>query len=225
MTDFLIVLLGALAGCFLASILVIYFIKRNFFKPKLYFKQVQILPTKGDMSGDQFAWGGLVFTGELQNDSDYWAYNVRIDDVYAEYLPMTKTVLLPKTPLRLVSDLPKTEDLIDAPGNTQLINIKPGDKITTSIRILTKKSIPISDYKKLIQELRMIQIKTRVLYENSAGYKSNTYFWLDFHYVRFINLFSTRPFDTQIWKNPKRTLGSPPKITNKIVDVDTRQIS
>jgi len=221
MSDFLITLSGAITGGVIAGLLIIYLIKRNFFKPKLYFKNIQILPSKGDIEGNQFTWGGLVFTGELHNDSDHWAYNVRIDDIYAEFLPKTKAKIIHKTPLRLASDLPRTENLMYFLGNTQLLNIKPGDKITTSIRILTKKRISINDYKQLIKELRMIQIKTKIVYENSAGFKSNTLFWLDFQYARFVNLFGKKYSDTQSWKSSKPEAKTPIKIKSKIIEIET----
>ena len=219
--NFFFILLGSFAGGATAGLLIIYLIKRSFFKPKLYFKNIQILPSKGDIENDQFTWGGLVFTGELHNDSDYWAYNVRIDDIYAEFLPKTTTKIVHKIPLRLATDLPRTENLMYFQSNTQLVNIKPGEHITTSIRILTKKSVSLNDYKQLIKELRMIQIKTKVIYENSAGFTSNTLFWLDFQHTRFINFFGRKHTDNQIWKRTKSDAKTSIKIKSKIIEIET----
>lgn len=220
-SNFFLVISGALVGGSLAGIFIIYQIKRHFFRPKLFFKNVQILPTKGDIEGKSFKWGGLIFTGDLHNDSDYWAYSVRIEDIYAEFLPNTKTVLVNKIPLRLASDLPRAENLPYFQQNSQLQNIKPNEKITTSIRIITKKAISLTDYKQLIKELRMIQIKTRIVYENSAGFKSATLFWLDFQHARFINLFGRRHANTQSWKSDKQKTKTPIRVKSKIIEIDT----
>lgn len=217
---FFIVLFGALFGGIFAGIFITYQIRRNFFKPKLYFKNVQIVPTKGDIEGNLFTWGGLIFTGDLCNDSENWAYNIRIDDIYAEFLPNSKTKLVNKTPLRLATDLPRSENLEYFHNNTQLQNIKPGDKLTTSIRILTKTAIPLSDYKQLITELKMIQIKTKVVYENSAGFRADTMFWLDFQYARFVNLFGKRSSPLQLWNGSKFS-SQKPKVKNKKVEIET----
>jgi hypothetical protein len=220
-SNFFLVISGALLGGSLAGVFVIYQIKRNFFKPKLYFKNVQILPTKGDIEGKSFKWGGLIFTGDLHNDSEYWAYNVRIEDIYAEFLPNTKTLLVNKTPLRLSSDLPRSENFLYFQQNSQLQNIKPNEKITTSIRIVTKKAISLNDYKQLVKELRMIQIKTRIVYENSSGFKSATLFWLDFQHTRFVNLFGKRQISTSSWRNSKQDSRTLVKVKSKIVEIDT----
>ncbi len=214
-------LLGSLVGASLAAIILLYFIKRNFFKPKLYFKNIQILPTKGDIEGNYFTWGGLIFTGELHNDSEYWAYNVHIEDIYAEFHPKAKTRIVNKSPLRLATDLPRIENMMYFQKNAQLQNIKPGDKITTSIRILTKKRISLDDYKQLIKELRMIQIKTRIVYENSPGFKSKTLFWLDFQNSRFVNLFGRKYKENQIWNKGNQDLKTPIRIKSKIIEIET----
>jgi hypothetical protein len=223
-SDFFVVLTGVLAGGILAGIFIIYQIRRNFFKPKLYFKHVQILPTKGDIEGNVFTWGGLIFTGDLHNDSDYWAYNVRIDDIYAEFQPQSKTKLVNKTPLRLATDLPRSENLSYFHNNTQLQNIKPGDKISTSIRILTKTAIPLSDYKQLITELKMIQIKAKIVYENSAGFRADTLFCLDFQYAKFVNLFGKRAPGDQLWKKIKSNPRKPIKVKSKIIEIETEPL-
>lgn len=199
-SNFLIVLTGALVGGTTAGIFILIQIKRNFFKPKLFFKNVQILPTKGEIDGNHFTWGGLILSGELQNDSDYWAYNVRLDDIYAEFLPNSRIKIANSTPLRLVTDLPRSENMYNAKHNAQLQNIKPGDRISVSIRILTKTAIALKDYKQLITEMRMIQIKSRIAYENSAGYKADTLFWFDFQNSRFVNLFNGQDRNYRVWK-------------------------
>ncbi len=219
--DFILIVIGAFAGGILAGTFIIFQIKRHFFRPKLYFKNVQIVPTKGDVIGENFQWGGLIFTGELCNDSDYWAYNVRIHNIYAEFLPKSKVKLLSKIPLRLATDLPRLENYRYFQNNTQLQNIKPGEKITTSIRILTKKEISLVDFKQLIKELKMIQIRTRLIYENSAGFKSGTYFWLDFHYGRFINLFGKGLANNYQWKNGMNEGKSKLTIKSKIIEIET----
>ena len=219
--DFFLFVLGATTGGIIAGVFIIYQIKKNFFRPKLYFKNIQIVPTKGEIIGKNFKWGGLIFTGELSNDSDYWAYNVRIQDIYAEFLPKTKTKLLNKMPLRLATDLPRLDNYKYFQNNTQLQNIKPGDKITTSIRILTKKEISLTDYKQLIKELKMIQIRTRLIYENSSGFKSGTYFWLDFQYARFINLFGRGLTNNHKWTNGTDMGKSIIKIKSKIIEIET----
>jgi hypothetical protein len=218
--DFLLTVTGALAGGVLAGIFIIYQIKKNFFRPKLYFKNVRIVPTKGDVEGEKFKWGGLIFTGELCNDSDYWAYNVRIHDIYAEFLPDAKVKLLSKVPLRLATDLPRLENYKYFQNNTQLQNIRPGDKISTSIRILTKKEISLADYKHLIRELKMIQIRTRLIYENTSGFKSGTYFWLDFQYGRFVNIFGNGLANTHQWKNGSDVGKSKLTIKSKIIEIE-----
>ena len=219
--DFFLIVIGAFAGGILAGSFIIFQIKRNFFRPKLYFKNVQIVPTKGDVIGDKFKWGGLVFSGDLCNDSDYWAYNVRIHDIYAEFLPNTRVKILSKVPLRLATDLPRLENYRYFHNNTQLQNIKPGDKINTKIRILTKKEISLSDYKQLIRELKMIQIRTRLIYENAAGFKSGTYFWLDFKFARFINLFGRDLANNRRWRNGMNEGKSKLKIKSKIIEIET----
>jgi hypothetical protein len=219
--DFILIVIGAFVGGILAGVFIIFQIKRSFFRPKLYFKNVQIVPTKGDVIGENFKWGGLIFTGELCNDSDYWAYNVRIHDIYAEFLPKSRVKLLSKVPLRLATDLPRLENYRYFQNNTQLQNIKPGAKINTSIRILTKKEISLVDYKQLIKELKMIQIRTRLIYENAAGFKAGTYFWLDFQYGRFINLFGKGLANNYQWKNGMNEGKSKLIIKSKIIEIET----
>ncbi|NJN25479.1 MAG: hypothetical protein HC819_05700 [Cyclobacteriaceae bacterium] len=219
-TDFLLIILGAFAGGASAGLLIIHQIKKNFYRPKLYFKNVQIVPTKGDVVGEKFKWGGLVFTGELCNDSDHWAYNVRIHDIYAEFLPNSNVVLLKKVPLRLATDLPRLDNYKYFQNNTQLQNIKPGDKITTSIRVLTKQEISLTEYKLLIKELKMIQIRTRLIYENAAGFKSGTYFWLDFQYGRFVNIFGRSLANNYQWKNGMEEGKSKLTIKSKIIEIE-----
>lgn len=218
--NFFLIVIGAFTGGALASIIIIYLIRRHFFKPKLYFKNIQIVPTKGDVEGEKFKWGGLIFTGDLCNDSEYWAYNVRIQDLYAEFLPNSRVKLLDKTPLRLATDLPRIDNFKYFQNNTQLQNIKPGGKISTSIRILTKKEISLKDYKQLIKELKMIHIRTKLIYENSSGFKTGTYFWLDFQYARFINFFG-KGFSNNIWKNGNGETNGKIKIKSKIIEIET----
>lgn len=220
-SNFFLVVIGALSGGALASLIIVYQIRKHFFRPKLYFKNVQVIPTKGEVAGDKFKWGGLVFTGDLSNDSDYWAYNVRIHDIYAEFMPNARLKLLDKTPLRLATDLPRIDNYKYFHANTQLQNIKPGEKITTSIRILTKKEISLKNYKQLIKELRMIHIKTKVIYENSSGYQTGTYFWLDFKFARFINYFGTRLTSNNFPKNGKTDVDSKFKIKSKIIEIES----
>lgn len=220
-SDFFFIVLGACAGGILAGMFILYQIKRNFFRPKLYFKNIQIVPTKGEVVEDKFKWGGLIFTGDLCNDSDFWAYNVRIHDIYAEFLPDARVKLLSRIPLRLATDLPRQDNYKYFQNNTQLQNIKPGDKITTSIRILTKKEISLSDYKQLIKELKMIHIRSRIIYENSAGFKTGTYFWLDFQYARFINLFDRGLTTSNHLKNGHDEPQSKIKIRSKIIEIET----
>lgn len=218
-SNFFLVVMGAFAGGALASIIIIFLIRRNFFKPKLYFKNVHIVPTKGDVHGNKFQWGGLIFTGDLCNDSDYWAYNVRIHDLYAEFLPNIRVKLLDRTPLRLATDLPREDNFKYFHNNAQLQNIKPGGKINTSIRILTKKEISLNDYKQLIKELKMIHIKTSLIYENSSGYKAGTYFHLDFQYARFINYF-VKGATAKFGKNGDPKLTGKFKIKSKIIEIE-----
>ena len=52
--DFILIVIGAFVGGILAGVFIILQIKRNFFRPKLYFKNVQIVPTKGDVIGENF---------------------------------------------------------------------------------------------------------------------------------------------------------------------------
>ena len=219
--DFFLVLIGAFSGGALASVIIIYQIKRNFYRPKLYFNNVQVIPTKGDVEGDKFKWGGLIFTGDLCNDSDYWAYNIRIHDIYAEFLPNARVKLLDKTPLRLATDLPRIDNYKYFHANTQLQNLRPGGKISTSIRILTKKEISLKNYRQLIKELRMIHIKTKLIYENSSGYKTGTYFWLDFQYARFINYFGKGLANRSFLKNGKGEYSSKFKIRSKIIEIES----
>ena len=225
MTDFLsnffLVVFGAFFGGVLAGVFIIYQIKKNFFRPKLYFKNIQIVPTKGDVKGNKFKWGGLIFTGDLCNDSSYWAYNVRIQDIYAEFLPQFKVRLLSKIPLRLATDLPRLENYRYFQKNTQLQNIKPGDKIRTSIRIITRKEISLADYKQLIRELKIIQLRTKLTYENSSGFKSGTYFWLDFQYSRYINLFGNSISNNNKWKDEMNDSKSKLNIKSKIIEIET----
>lgn len=218
--NFILVMFGALFGGTLAGVFVLFQIKKNFFRPKLYFKNIEIVPTKGDVKGNKFKWGGLIFTGDLCNDSDYWAYNVRIQDIYAEFLPKSRVKILNKTPLRLATDLPRLENYRYFQKNTQLQNIKPGDKIRSSIRILTKSEISLKDYKQLISELKMIQIKTRLIYENSSGFKSGTYFWLDFKYSRYINMFGKGISNNNQWKNGLNEGKSKLIIKSKIIEIE-----
>jgi len=218
--NFFLIVLGAFTGGILVSIFVIYQIKKHFFRPKLYFKNVQVVPTKGDVSGNKFKWGGLIFTGDLSNDSDYWAYNIRIKDLYAEFIPNARVKLLDKTPLRLATDLPRLDNYKYFHANTQLQNIKPGDHIKTSIRILTKKEISLADYKQLIKELRMIHIRTKVIYENSSGHKVGTYFWLDFQYARFINFFGKGLINNNFLKNGQSEPNGKIKIKSKIIEIE-----
>ena len=225
MTDFLgnffLVVVGAFFGGALAGVVIIIQIKKYFFTPKLYFKNIQIVPTKGDVIGDRFKWGGLIFRGDLCNDSSYWAYNVRIYDIYAEFLPKFKVRLLSKIPLRLATDLPRLENYKYFQRNTQLQNIKPGDKIRTSIRILTRTEISLKDYNQLIRELKIIQLRTRLIYENSSGFKSGTYFWLDFQYSRYINLFGRGILNNKDWKNGMNEGKSKFVVKSKIIEIET----
>jgi hypothetical protein len=221
LSNFLIVLTGAFVGGAIAGIFILVHIKRNFFKPKLYFKNVQILPTKGDIDGNHFTWGGLILTGELHNDSDYWAYNVRLDDIYAEFLPNARITIVNSTPLRMVTDLPRSENMSNFQNSTQLQNIKPGDKISVSIRILTKRAIALKDYKQLIMEMRMIQIKTRIVYENSAGFLADTLFWFDFQHSRFVNLFGGQKRNYWVWKKAAPTLKKSVTVKDKRVEIET----
>jgi hypothetical protein len=220
-SNFLIVLTGAIIGGGTAGFFILIQIKRNFFKPKLYFKNVQILPTKGEIDGNHFTWGGLILTGELHNDSDYWAYNVRLDDIYAEFLPNTRITIVNSTPLRMVTDLPRSENISSFQNSTQLQNIKPGDNISVSIRILTKRAVALKDYKQLITEMRMIQIKTRIVYENSAGFLSNTLFWFDFQHSRFVNLFNRQQRNYRVWKKATPTLKKSVSVKDKRVEIET----
>ena len=219
--NFFLVAAGAFFGGAFAGVLIVYLIKKNFFTPKLYFKNIQIVPTKGDVTGNKFKWGGLIFTGDLCNDSNYWAYNVRIQDIYAEFLPKFRVRLLSKIPLRLATDLPRLENYKYFQRNSQLQNIRPGDKIRTSIRILTRKEISLADYKQLIKELKIIQIRTRLIYENSSGFKSGTYFWLDFQYSRYINLFGNGFLNNKQWKNGINDGKSKLIVKSKIIEIKT----
>jgi len=225
MTDFFsnlfLIVLGTFTGGLLASIAIIYQIKKNFFKPKLYFKNVKITPTKGDITKDKFMWGGLIFTGELHNDSDYWAYNIRIKDLYAEFRPNMRVKVVDKTPLRLATDLPRIDNFKYFQANSQQQNIKPGNKINTTIRIISKKEISLNDYKQLIKELKLIRLRTRVIYENSSGHTTSTYFWLDFQHARFINFFSKGLTNTNFLKNWHKESSGKIKVKSKIIEIET----
>jgi hypothetical protein len=220
-SDFLIVATGAVVGGAIAGFFILFQIKRNFFKPRLYFKNLQILPTKGDIDGNYFTWGGLILSGELHNDSDYWAYNVRLDDIYAEFLPNSRIAIVNSTPLRMVTDMPRSENMSNFQSSTQLQNIRPGDKISVSIRILTKKAIALKDYKQLITEMRMIQIKTRIVYENSAGHLADTLFWFDFQHSRFVNLFGSQQRKRRVWKKPAPESKRSVTVKDKRVEIET----
>ncbi|MCK5469462.1 MAG: hypothetical protein KAI99_13155, partial [Cyclobacteriaceae bacterium] len=94
-------------------------------------------------------------------------------------------------------------------------------KIRTSIRILTRKEISLADYKQLIKELKIIQIRTRLIYENSSGFKSGTYFWLDFQYSRYINLFGNGFLNNKQWKNGINDGRSKLIVKSKIIEIKT----
>lgn len=219
--DLILVILGATASAGLLSVIVIYQIRKNFYRPKLYLKNIRIVPTKGDVNRDNFKWGGLVITGDLCNDSEFWAYSVHIQDIYAEFHPNSKVKLLSKIPLRLATDLPRIDNYEYFERNTQLQNIKPGGRISTTIRILTKEEISLSEFKQLIRELKMIQLRLKLSYSNAAGYKTGTYFWLDFKYARFINLFSRSLTGNQLLGNGHEELKSRIKIKSKIIEIET----
>ena len=187
---FLIATLAVILGGFIAGYILFLLLRNTFYSPKLYFRNIQIVPTKGDIDGDLFKWGGLIFTGELCNDSEHWAYNVTIKSVSAE-LPMKNTVyILNKTPLRLATELPRSGKSGAVPGSLPVFNIKPGGQISTSIKILTKREISIHDFKQLIQELRLLQLKARFEYGNTSGGISTTFFWIDLQHARFIHFFT-----------------------------------
>ena len=216
-----LVIIGSTISVALLSILIIYLIKRYFFRPKLYFKNIRIVPTKGEIIRDYFRWGGLVITGDLCNDSDYWAYNIHIKDIYAEFHPNSRITMLDKIPLRLASDLPRVDNFEYFERNTQLQNIPPGGKITTSVRILTKRDLPLKDFKQLVKELKMIQLRIKLNYDNSAGFKSGTFFWLDFKYARFINLFGRNLSEKELLSNGHDKLHHRLKIKSKIIEIET----
>ncbi len=219
--DLTLVILGATISAGLLSVIVIHLIRKNFYRPKLYLKNIRIVPTKGEINRDKFKWGGLIITGDLCNDSDFWAYSVHIEDIYAEFHPNSRVKLLSKIPLRLATDLPRVDNFEYFERNTQLQNIRPGGKIVSSIRILTKKEISLSDFKLLVRELKMIQLRLKLSYSNAAGFKSSTYFWLDFKYARFINLFGRGLAGNQLLGNGHEELKSRIKIKSKIIEIET----
>lgn len=161
--------------------------RNSVYSPKLYFRNIQIVPSKGEMEGDIYKWGGLTITVDLCNDSVHWAYNVMINSVSAELLLKSPVIILNKTPLRIVTELPRKGG--PGPGSAQIFNIKPGGQITTTINIITRKEVFVNDFKHLIQELRMVQLKLRLAYDNIAGGTVFTYFWLDLQHARFFHFF------------------------------------
>jgi hypothetical protein len=194
------IFVGAVLGGIVAGFFILYQIKRNFFKPRLYFKNMQISPVKGDIEGKQFSWGGLILNGEIYNDSEYWAYGLRIEDIYAEFLPTAKSTLVGKSPLRMLTDLPQLGKTIIPASNESSYNIRPGEHISTSIRIITKNPVLVSDYKNLIKELRMIQLKLQLFYINSSGHHAGTLFWIDLESARFTNIFWKKNVSHHLWK-------------------------
>jgi len=184
---FLLAIVAIAVGGLVAGYALFFLLRNTFHSPKLYFRNIQIVPTKGDLQGEDFKWGGLTFTGELCNDSEHWAYNVMIKSVSAELLLKSPIVILDKTPLRLLTELPRNGSGL--PGSAQVFNIKPGGQITTSIKIITRKEVAIHDFKLLVQELRMVQLKLRLAYDNIGGGTAFTYFWLDLQHARFIHFF------------------------------------
>lgn len=221
---FFLVVFGSMVGGSVAGLFIIQLYKRNFHKPKLYFKDVQILPAKGDILENTITWGGIVLTADICNDSEYWAYNVRIEDIYAEFSPNSKPVLLGKVQLKLATDLPQNIEGKVHGLDGQLHNLGPKSKMTTSIRILTRKEVSLDDYKNLIKELRMIQIKARLLYDNSHGQIAKTYFWLDFRNVNFVNSFKSSSTVKLKRRNKGKQNRSEIKIRNKTFDLHTESI-
>jgi hypothetical protein len=201
---FLLAIVAIAVGGLIAGYVLFLLLRNTFHSPKLYFRNIQIVPTKGDLDGDYFKWGGLTFTGELCNDSEHWAYNVMIKSVSAELLLKSPVVILNKIPLRLVSELPRSGSGL--PGSAQVFNIKPGGQITTSIKIITRKDVSIHDFKHLVQELRMVQLKLRLGYDNIAGGTVFTYFWLDLQHARFIHFFHRGLGINFPWANPDERL-------------------
>lgn len=200
---FIAVLLAVFLGSSMTVLLIFYYIKSNFFKPRIFIKNAQVLPVKGDIDGSMIAWGGLVFTGELYNDSEYWAYNLVADDIYAESLPDTKIRLINKIPLKLMCDLPDSEEFRRSNGTQQLRNISPGAKMSMTIKILSKKPVPVADYKQLITELRRIRLKLNICCENSSGFGNSTLFWLDLQHTGIVNLSGLKQRTFKLFNNPK----------------------
>ncbi len=198
---FLSTMIAVFIGSSLAGLLAFFFVGKNFFRPRIYIKNVQVLPVKGDIEGNRFLWGGLVFTGDLYNDSEYWAYNVLAGDIYAEFLPKSKVWLINRIPLKLMCDVPRAEDFLRSNSSLQLRNISPGEKIGLTIKILSKNSVPVKDYKQLITELRKIQLKVSILCENASGFRHSTRFWLDLQHSGFVNLFGRKYPTFTPWKN------------------------
>ncbi len=184
---FLLAIVAITVGGFIAGYALLLLWRNSVYSPKLYFRNIQIVPTKGEMDGDDFKWGGLTITVELCNDSEHWAYNVMIKSISAELLLKSPVIILTKTPLRLVAELPRSGGA--KPGSAQVFNIKPGGQITTTINIITRKEVSIHDFKHLVQELRMVQLKLRLAYDNISGGTVFTYFWLDLQHARFIHFF------------------------------------
>ena len=204
---FLFILAAGVAG-YVMSFFVVRAIKRNLNRPKLYIKNIKITPAKGEMLESRFTWAGLIINADICNDSDHWAYNLRIHDIYAELHPDAKPELLDAIPLRLHTDLPTLDSAAHFQKNTQLLNLKPNTKSNTTIRILSKEEISLGEYQQLIRELKMVLVKIHLDYTNASGNRFGSYFWLDFKHARFINRFS-RAFPAP--KTRGRRLSSKPR--------------
>lgn len=215
------IFLGAVLGGIAAGLFVLHQIKRNFFKPRLYFKNMQISPVKGDIEGKRFSWGGLILTGDIFNDSEYWAYGLCLEDIYAEFLPSAKSTLLSKSPLRMVTELPQLGKSSIPSATESSYNIGPGEHISTSIRIITRYPVLVSDYKNLIKELRMIQLKLQLSYSNSSGHSAGTLFWIDLESARFTNIFWKKNVGHNIWKRGIKNRKSKVHGRNKLLEIQS----
>ncbi len=218
---FVSVLTGAIIGGLVAGYLLFILLRDSFFRPKLYFRNIQIVPTKGDIDRESFKWGGLVLTCDLCNDSEYWAYNVMIKAISIELSPKSPVALLNRTPIRLLSDLPREGKSTSTQGGSPLQNIKPGGNVSTSVRIITRSEVSINDFKTLIQELRMVQLKARIIYENAGGGKSSTYFWLDFQFARFVHFFHRGLGVNFPWANRGDTMPRSTVSKNRVLEVES----
>jgi hypothetical protein len=221
LTSFISIVTGAIIGGLITGYVLYLLLRDSIFRPKLYFRNIQIVPTKGDIDKESFKWGGLVLTADLCNDSEHWAYNVMIKAISIELSPKSPAVQLNRTPLRLITDLPRVGKLPNTQVGLPMQNIKPGGHISTSVKVITRNEVSINDFKTLIQELRMVQLKARIVYENAGGRRSSTYFWLDFQFARFIHFFQRGLGANFPWADKGDTMPGNIISKNRVLEVES----